>query len=169
MTEWILGMGAMVSLFASHQQKNRKGILVGKLCADLFWAAHYICLGAFAGMIPNIIGIFREIVFINRKKYKFSGKAMIPIAFILVNISLGIVSFEDWFDILPILASAFVTFSLWIDNPRLTKWISIPVSAAFLIYDVFVHSYMGIINESIAILSIIIFFIKHGGKENVSK
>ncbi len=166
---WILGIGAMVSLFVSHQQKSRKGILMGKLCADLFWAAHYICLGAFAGMIPNAIGIFREVVFINRKQYRFKGKNLIPIAFILVNITLGTLSFEQWFDILPILASAFVTFSLWIDNPRLTKGISIPVSTAFLIYDVFVHSYMGVINESIAIVSILIFFIKNGRKENVSK
>ncbi len=169
MLVWILGIGAMISLFVSHQQKTRKGILVGKLCADLFWSAHYVCLGAFAGMIPNFIGIFREVVFINRRQYKFAGKSIIPIAFILANITLGIISFEEWFDILPILASAFVTFSLWINNPRLTKSISIPVSSAFLIYDVFVHSYMGIINESVAIISIIIFFIKNGRKENVQK
>lgn len=169
MLVWILGIGAMISLFVSHQQKTRKGILVGKLCADLFWSAHYVYLGAFAGMIPNFIGIFREVVFINRRQYKFTGKSIIPIAFILANITLGIISFEEWFDILPILASAFVTFSLWINNPRLTKSISIPVSSAFLIYDVFVHSYMGIINESIAIISIIIFFIKNGRKENVQK
>lgn len=164
---WIFGIGAMISLFISHQQKNRTGILTGKLCADLFWAAHYICLGAFAGMIPNLIGIFREVVFLNRKKYNFKGRFMIPIAFSLINITLGLIAFEEWFDILPILASAFVTFSLWIDNPKLTKCISIPVSTAFLIYDVFVYSYMGIINESIAILSIIIFFIKTRRKENV--
>ena len=165
MLVWILGIGAMISLFVSHQQKSRKGILVGKLCADLFWAAHYICLGAFAGMIPNFIGIFREVVFINRKKYKFLGKGIIPIVFIITNLTLGIISYEEWFDALPILASAFVTFSLWIDNPKLTKCISIPVSSAFLVYDVFVNSYMGIINESVAILSIIIFFIRKGEKK----
>jgi len=165
MLAWIFGIGAMVSLFVSHQQKSRKGILAGKFCADLFWTAHYMCLGALAGMIPNFIGIFREVVFINRKNYKFAGKAIIPIAFIMVNITLGIISFEEWFDALPILASAFVTLSLWIDNPRLTKYISVPVSTAFLVYDVYVNSYMGIINESIAILSIIIFFIRYGEKK----
>ena len=61
---------------------------------------------------------------------------------------------------LPITASVFVTVSLWLKNPTLTKIISVPVSAAFLIYDIFVGSYIGIVNESLAICSIIISFIK---------
>ena len=61
---------------------------------------------------------------------------------------------------MPIIASSFVTVSLWINNPDLTKIISIPVSVAFLVYDIFVGSYVGIINESIAICSIFLYFIK---------
>jgi hypothetical protein len=157
---WILGIGAMVSLFLSHQSKSRKGILIGKLSADLFWVGHYAFLGAFAGIIPNFVGIFREIIFMNRKKHKALNVVVCPILFISINLVLGILSFNKWFDALPITASAFVTISLWIDNPKLTKAISIPVSTAFLIYNICVYSYIGIINESIAILSIIIFFIK---------
>ncbi|MBR4000060.1 MAG: YgjV family protein, partial [Clostridia bacterium] len=57
-------------------------------------------------------------------------------------------------------ASTAVTVSLWIDNPKLMKLISVPVSLSFLIYDIFVGSYIGIINESIAIFSIIISFLQ---------
>ena len=160
MLTWIFGIGAMISLFMSHQGKTRKGILAGKLSADLFWSAHYISLGALAGVIPNFVGIFREIVFINRKRHRWAGKALWPVLFIGINLTLGILSFDAWYDLLPITASAFVTVSLWMDNPRLTKCISIPVSGAFLLYDIFVGSYIGIVNESIAIFSIILFFYK---------
>jgi hypothetical protein len=78
---------------------------------------------------------------------------------------LGVFSFHNWFDVLPIVASAFVTLSLWIKNPILTKCISVPVSIAFLAYDIFVGSYMGMINESVAIMSLIIFFMK-GKRKN---
>lgn len=61
---------------------------------------------------------------------------------------------------IPIIASSFVTVSLWIDSPNLTKSISLPVSASFLTYDVFVGSYIGILNESISILSILLYFFK---------
>ena len=64
----VFGIGAMISLFLIYQQKSRKGILICKLSADVFWIAHYFCLGAVAGMIPNFVGVFRETVFLNRKK-----------------------------------------------------------------------------------------------------
>ncbi len=166
MLAWIFGIGAMISLFISHPKKDRKGILIFKLGADLLWASHYFCLGAIAGVIPNFVGIFREVVFINRARSKFYGSIVWPILFACINFTLGILSFDAWYDVLPITASAFVTLSLWINNPKLTKCISIPVSSAFLIYDVFAHSYVGIVNESLAILSILLFFIRGEKHEN---
>ena len=148
----LFGLFAMICLFAIYQQKNRKGIIFSKLCADVCWVVHYLCLGGIAGMIPNAIGILRELVFINRKEKKWATKAFWPIIFIVINWVLGAETFHSWYNLLPITASTFVTFSLWIDNPRLTKLISIPISSAFLIYDFFIGSYIGIINESISIL-----------------
>lgn len=161
----ILGIGAMVSLFLIYQQKNRKNILLCKLSADIFWILHYFTLGAVAGMIPNFVGIFRELVFVNRKSKKWANTPLWVALFIAVNFTLGILSYDEWYDIVPIIASAFVTVSLWIDNPRLMKLISIPVSIAFFVYDVFVLSYVGMLNESIAIVSIIIYFIKNFREE----
>ena len=63
----IFGIGAMLSLFLIYQQKSRKKILFAKLSADVFWVVHYLCLGGYAGMIPNLVGILRELVFIGRK------------------------------------------------------------------------------------------------------
>ncbi len=157
---WILGVGAILSLFISHQKKSRSGILIYKLCSDVFWAAHYICIGAMAGAIPNFVGIFREIIFINRERRKFASSVVWPCLFILTNLTLGFISFDVWYDVLPIVASVFVTISLWINNPKLTKCISIPVSGAFLSYNIFVGSYIGIFNESISILSILLFFVR---------
>lgn len=136
-------------------------MLLCKLSADICWSVHYALLGAFAGIIPNFTGIFRELVFVNRTEKKWAASPLWVILFICINITLGIRSFGNWYDILPIAASSFVTVSLWINNPRLTKLISFPVSAAFLVYDVFVSSHIGIVNESISMLSIIIYFIKN--------
>lgn len=160
----LLGLGAMISLFLIYQQKSRKKILMCKLSADIFWILHYLSLGATAGIIPNFVGIFRELVFVNRNTKKWADTPLWVCLFITVNSILGIYSYEEWFDIVPIIASAFVTVSLWIDNPRLMKLISLPVSLAFFVYDLFVLSYVGMINESIAIVSIIIHFIKNKGE-----
>ena len=162
----IFGLGAMLSLFLIYQQKERKYMLVAKLSADVCWVLHYLCLGGVAGMIPNGVGIFRELVFINRKTKKWAASYAWPILFILINWTLGFRTFHSWYNLLPITASSFVTVSLWIDNPRLTKLLSLPISLAFLTYDFFVGSYIGIVNESISVCSILIYFIKTKGEKN---
>ena len=156
----IFGIGAMICLFLIYQQKTRRKIIMLKLCTDICWVVHYFLLGATAGMIPNFVGIFRELIFIQRKDKKWAEGLIWPAIFILINWGLGFSTFSSLFNILPIAASTAVTISLWIDNPKLMKLISIPVSLAFLTYDIFVGSYIGIINESIAICSIVISFLK---------
>lgn len=150
----------MISLFSVYQQTERKKLIAAKLSADVFWVIHYLLLGAIAGMIPNFIGIFRELVFLNRENKAWANKIIWPILFILCGWGMGIYTFRSALNILPIAASTLVTVSLWIKNPRLTKLITVPVCTAFMIYDFYVGSLIGIINESLSICSIIISFAK---------
>ncbi len=160
----VFGIGAMVSLFAIYQQSKRRGLILCKLCADICWVIHYFCLGGYGGMVPNFVGIFRELVFMQRDKKRWASRWFIPVLFILVNWGIGFTTFRSPINILPIAASTFVTVSLWLRKPRLTKILSIPVSLTFLIYDLIIGSYIGMVNESIAIVSIVISFIRQRRK-----
>lgn len=111
-------------------------------------------------MIPNFVGIFRELLFMRREDKKWANSIFFPILFICISWVLGIRTFQTPINILPIAASTFVTVSLWCRKPRLTKIISVPVSLTFMLYDFFVGSYVGIVNEGIAIISILLYFIK---------
>ncbi len=161
---WLFGLGAMACLFLVYQQKKRENLLLCKLLADVCWVTHYLCIGAFGGAIPNFVGVFRELVFVHRENKPWANSKIWPVMFITINISLGFITLNSLINLMPIFASIFVTISLWLKNPSLIKLISVPVSLSFLIYDVIVGSYIGIINESLAILSIVISFIKR--KEN---
>ena len=142
----------MIFLFMLYQQQNRKYLLVCKLCADFFWSVHYLFLGAYGGMIPNFVGIFRELVFINRENKKWANHIIWPLVFIILNWVPGLITYKTAVNLLPITASSCVTLSLWCKKPKITKIIS-------------VHSWIGFINESIALSSIIFYFIKE--KRNV--
>ena len=72
----IFGFGAMIFLYLIYQQKSREKLIIYKLCADLCWVFHYFLLSAYGGMIPNLVGIFREIVFVNRDSKKWAGKVL---------------------------------------------------------------------------------------------
>ena len=159
----VLGLGGTYMLFTLYQQKERKKLLLRKLCADVLWGIHYVCLGAVAGAIPNIMGVFREIVFMNSDK-KWAKSLIWPAVFIIVSWILAIISWKSALSLLPMCASTLVTISLWIKSPKLTRLLTVPVCTAFIIYDIFVGSYAGIINESISLVSIIIAFFRNDYK-----
>ena len=154
------GLCAMIALFLIYQQKSRRKLLFCKLLADVFWVIHYFLLGAYGGMVPNFVGIFRELTFMQRDRKRWASAPVIPILFILANWTIGFSSFSSAVNILPIAASTFVTISLWLRSPVLTKIISVPVSLTFLIYDIFVGSWIGVINESLAVCSILLAFVR---------
>ena len=160
LTAQVFGAIGMACLFYSYQQTERKKLIAGKLGADIMWVVHYLCLSAFGGAIPNFVGIFRELIFMQGDK-KWARSPVIPAVFILINWCLAISTWQSALTLLPICASTFVTISLWAKKPRITRMIGAPVSLCFLIYDIFVGSWIGVINESVAIVSIISSFVKN--------
>lgn len=156
----VCGVGAMCSLFYTYQQKDRKHILIGKLFADAFWGFHYLLLGAYAGMIPNFVAISRELTYMQRGKKKWASGIWVPLFFILLNFSLGISTFQVWYNVLPIVGTACVAVALWLKNPRTTKLIILAVASMYLVYNIFVGSYIGIVNEIIGIFSLILYFVR---------
>lgn len=156
----IFGIGGTYMLFTLYQQKTRKNLLIRKLSADILWGVHYICLGAAAGAIPNIIGIFREAVFLNSDK-KWANSLIWPAVFIAVSWIAAIISWKSALSFLPMCASTLVTVSLWVKSPKLTRLMTVPVCTAFIIYDLFVGSYAGIVNEAISLVSIAAAFFRN--------
>ncbi len=162
----LFGAVGLVALVLMYQQKDRNRLLAYKLTADLLWGIHYVLLGAYAGAIPNVIGIFREIVFVKRENKKWANNIIWPILFIIFGWVLAIFTWKSALTLLPMCASTFVTVSLWNKKPKITRIILIPVCTCFLIYDVFVGSWVGIVNESISIISIIISIFRNDIKKN---
>lgn len=160
----LFGVGAMIALFSIYQQKERGRLIRCKLAADICWTLHYVLLGAYGGAIPNFVGIFRETVFLNRGKHAWADSRLWLGLFVVINWILGAFTFSSAINIIPIAASTFVSLSMWVKDPKVTKLISIGVSTAFLTYDYFVGSWIGMVNESIALLSILLYFIRTRGK-----
>lgn len=161
----LFGLLGMISLFCSYQQNRREVLIACKLSADVMWVLHYLTLGATGGAIPNFVGIFRELIFIQQSKHKWANSPVWPVLFILINFALAITTWKSPMSLLPITASAFVTISLWAKKTKITRIIGAPVSVCFIIYDISVGSWIGIINESIAIISIISSFIRNDMKK----
>ena len=155
--EWIgqgLAIVGLVAMIVSYLQTKRKNILLGKLAADISKVLHYLCLGAYAGIVPNAVGVLRESVYLNRVKHKWADSALWPAVFIALNIIMGIFTYDTPVDILPIAASVFATLSFWFKSPIVTKAVSLPATSSFLVYDILVGS-ASILTEAVTLVAII--------------
>ena len=96
--------------------------------------------------------MIRETVFLNEDKKWAQGKRWLVLFWVLGIVS-AIVTWKNWFSILPAMASALSIFSFWKGEPKLTKILAFPISACFMLYNIACLSYMGIANEIFVLIS----------------
>lgn len=152
MTAMIFGALGVAANVIIYQQKNGKKLLFYKLVSDVFWTAHYVCLGAFSGAAIAAIGIIRETVFINQDKKWAQSKAWL-LLFLALSVLSAAFTWKSVFSILPAVASVLAVFSFWRSKPSLTRTLAFPISASMLTYDIFCGSYLGIANEIFTLVS----------------
>ena len=154
----IIGVFAIMFNFLIYQQQKRKSVLKVKLLSDISWALHYGLLTAFSGMAVCIVGTARETTFLLTDDKKEKRKYFL-LAFAIIAVITSLLTMKDLFGLLPAVASLIAVFSYWQQNPNLTKILGIPISIAMITYDIVRFSITGIINETLTLVSIAIFFI----------
>lgn len=166
----IVGVIGILSAAIIYQQKTRKGLMITKLISDAIWAVHYILLGAYTGMAICVLAVFREMIFMNRGRYRWASHIIWPIFFSAAALGTSALTWNGPISILPAAASALSVVAYWIGKPNLSRTLLFPISTAMVIYDIVTGSYAGVLNEAIsmtsAVIGIIRLDIKHGKKRN---
>ena len=157
----ILGIGSTVLIY---QQKTRKGLILSKLLSDVIWFLYYFSLSAYSGAAIAVIGMIRELVFINREK-KWAKHPIWLIFFLALSFGCAIFTWKNIFSLLPCIASAVSVISFWIGNPRLSRFLSYPISACMLTYDIASAAILGIVNELFTVISSVVGFFRHDRKK----
>ena len=68
----IFGLAGVLSTVFIYQQKSRIGLLVAKLISDVIWFMYYFLQAAYSGAAVAVIGIIRELIFINKEIKQFT-------------------------------------------------------------------------------------------------
>ena len=155
----IFGALGIASTILIYQQKTRTGLILSKLLSDVIWFLHYFLLSAYSGAAIAVIGIFREIIFVNKDK-KFTKHPFWLYFFLAISFGCAYFTWKGVFSILPCIASAVSVISFWIGKPGLSRLLSYPISACMLTYDIFIGSLMGIINELFTVTSSVIGYLR---------
>ena len=128
--------------------------------ATLLTCISYFFLGAKSGFLLNIVCIIRNVIFYFQKG-KSTKNTITAICLAIVMVILGVFSWQGAVSLLIIVALSVNTVFLSLPNPQTLRKSIIVTSSLILLYNVFVFSIGGIINEGLAIVSSIIGIIRY--------
>jgi len=159
----IFGLIAVFLGFLSFQMKEQKKLLIVQTATSLAFVIHYMLIGAYSGMLVNVLGIFRNLAYYHKDKPLFSGRKC-PIFFaVLIGLS-GLLSWQGYYSLFVILGVGINTLCLAFTDTQKTRASILVSSPLVLIYDLFVGSIGGAVYESVVIVSSIIGIVRYKKK-----
>ena len=144
----------ILSLIAYHRKKKSK-IFQTMMVANVLDIIHYILLGAYSGCITKVIALVRnEIIIVKEKNKKFNNNIVLIAMFIIYLVS-GILTYKNIYSILPILAAMIYLYFVWNGNELKVKKCAFYCYFLWLLYNIFVKAYAGIISSIIEIITVV--------------
>lgn len=168
-TGHILGFIAVGLFFYSYQRSKKEKILAIQTVATALSCIQYLLIGAFSGFALNIVCIIRNFVYSYRDKKNLKDWWS-PVLLALVMAGVSAFSWEGLHSLMITAGLVINTISLGVLGAKNIKRSIVVSSSLILTYNIFAHSYSGMLSESLSIISAIIGVILHKkkGKETVN-
>ena len=138
---------AMLFLGISYLQRDKKTIMILCIVYSVLYGGQYLLLGALTGFAMNIVSIIRNIWFYINAKSNRKNNKLVLMLLITIAIIFAVVSYDNIFSVIPALATILFTYSVWQNNTKVYRWLSLPISALWLSYNIVYKSAFGIIAE----------------------
>lgn len=160
---------AFIVYSISLQYKEKATILKIQIISNVFYTLEYLMLNAYAGVNNSLFAIVRSLVFYtcDKKKKKLPFSALL--IFLLIIIVFGISSYKGLFSVLPVLCSIGFFIILYIDNMKLYRIMAVIASVFFIIYNINVDAYIGIIDSVVELISALIAIYRFDIKKKSKK
>ena len=155
----IIGILATLITALSYQMNTKKSLLLTQSLATACTCISYLFLGASSGFALNIVCLVRNGCFYYLKEGQkpiYISTAILAIAMVV----LGAFSWQGPISLLMIIALAVNTVFLSLGKPQILRYSILLTSSMILIYNIYVFTIGGMLNESIAIFSSLIGIIR---------
>lgn len=117
----ILGIVVLLITIISIQFKTKERILICQIIANSLLAVQYFLLNALTGGVVASINVIRCLIFYYYKKKNKKPSIILLSLFIIVAVVSGILTWQNGFSIIPIIATIVFTYGLWQDNVKVTR------------------------------------------------
>lgn len=155
-------LGALL-FFISFQTKTNKSLFVMQTLGCLTFCVQFILLGALSGCLSLFINIIRNMMLTKYNDYKIIRWKGWIFVFSMLSLLAALLTWNGWESILPVTGTVAGTIGYWTNNAKNIRIANLAVnSPCMLLYDALVKSWGGVLNESIAIISILISVMRFG-------
>jgi hypothetical protein len=158
----ILGIVATIITVVSYQMNNKRVLLAVQSAATLSTCLGYLFLGAMSGFALNIVCLVRNGVFFflnkNQKGILYRIFALLLAAAMVV---LGALSWQSPVSLLIIVALVINTLFMAFGSAQALRYSVCLTSSMILLYNIFVFTVGGIMNEALAIISSVVGILRY--------
>ncbi len=151
-------LGLLTTVMVYQQKENRK-MLLWKMATDTVWVIHYCMLGAYSVAVVTIVAILRSAILLCQNHAWARSRIWLWV-FLGSSLLLSILAWKDWTSLLTTVGSLACIIAYWIGIPRVTRIISLPAGAMFLVNVALNGSLWGTLCESFILASALIGIIR---------
>lgn len=156
-----IGLLGTVLFFLSYQCRNNKKLFHVQFVSYLCYTVHLLLLGAVTGGISYILNTLRSFCLGSKSDF-LKGRLICCIICILQIITL-VFTWNGWWSIPPVIANIAATIGGYTYNARKIRMVGILInSPLWIIYDIVVGSWAGILDEIVSEASMIISILRYG-------
>lgn len=109
-----IGIVAFIITAIGFFQKDEKKLKTLLTISGFFWIANFWFLGAYTPFFLTIINTIRQLVSRVYHEADYKVRMKLTYLFVVINIIMGIISYQNWISIFPIIASVVATIALFI-------------------------------------------------------
>lgn len=158
-----IGILGTVLFFLSYQFKSNKTLFRVQFVSYLCYTAHLLMLGAVTGGISYVLNMVRSFC-LGSKNAFLKGKTMCAVICCLQVLTL-IFTWDGWKSVLPVAANIAATVGGYTYNARKIRIAGMFInSPLWIVYDVIVGSWAGIVDEIVSEVSMIVSVCRYGWK-----
>ncbi len=156
-----IGFLGTIIFFLSYQCKSNKNLFRVQFISYSLYTIHLLMLGAITGGFSYILNTVRSLCLGSKNDF-FKGKIMCVIICALQMITLYF-TWNGVISILPIIANIATTIGGYTYNGKTIRMVGMLInSPLWIIYNILVGSWAGIMDEIVSEISMIISIVRYG-------
>lgn len=159
-----IGFLGTILFFLSFQCRHNRDLFRVQLASYLCYTTHLLLLGAVTGGISYVLNTVRSFC-LSSKHVFLKGKGMCRVLCALQVMTL-VFTWDGWWSCLPVIANIASTIGGYTHNPRKVRIAGMFVnSPLWIVYDILVGSWAGVVDEIVSELSMVISIYRYGWKK----